>query len=132
MKKFSCFCYLLLWLSLGGCAEQTPSRVATPVPSSVPEKIEETAMENNNPPPMVIDAVRQQVSKLTDVTPEQLQMKESLAKTWPDGCLGLAKADEFCTQALVEGWRIVITDGQKTWIYRTNAQGSAIRLESES
>ena len=89
-------------------------------------------MSENNPPTMVIDAVRQQVSTLTDVEPDQLQIQESSPKTWPDGCLGLAEADEFCTQALVEGWRIVVTDSQKTWIYRTDAQGMVIRLESES
>ncbi len=50
-------------------------------------------------------------------------------KTWPDGCLGLAKPGEFCTQALVQGWRIILTDNQKTWVYRTDSSGANLRLE---
>ncbi|MGH2412285.1 MAG: hypothetical protein ACRDEA_01020 [Microcystaceae cyanobacterium] len=44
--------------------------------------------------------------------------------------MGIAQSGEMCTQALVEGWRVVVSDGQKNWIYRTDGEGRVIRLES--
>ncbi len=51
------------------------------------------------------------------------------SKEWPDGCLGLAKSGEFCTEALVPGWRIEVKIANTTYIYRTDASGSVIRQE---
>ena len=86
----------------------------------------------NEPPTTVINAVCQTVSNLTGIGTSILEIQESEAETWPDGCLGLAKPKEFCTQALVEGWRVVVSDGSKTWVYRTDEDGRVIRLESQS
>lgn len=48
---------------------------------------------------------------------------------WPDGCLGLPKQGEACTQAVVPGFRIVLVLGEKRYIYRTNESGTNVRLE---
>ena len=48
-------------------------------------------------------------------------------KNWPDGCLGLARADEFCTQVVTPGWEITVQAKGETHIYRTNGDGSVIR-----
>jgi hypothetical protein len=53
------------------------------------------------------------------------------AESWPDGCLGLARPGQVCTQAIVPGWRVVMTDGQNIWVYRTNSSGNVLRLESQ-
>ncbi|GBF78971.1 S-layer protein [Aphanothece sacrum FPU1] len=87
-------------------------------------------MNQAKPPITVLDAVTQDISKNTGIGVNQLKIQENEAKTWSDGCLGLAKPDEFCTQALVEGWRIVVSDGSKNWVYRTDGTGQNIRLES--
>jgi hypothetical protein len=29
----------------------------------------------------------------------------------------------------VQGWRIILTDKQKTWVYRTDSSGTNLRLE---
>lgn len=37
--------------------------------------------------------------------------------------------DEVCTQALVEGWQITLSDGSQTWSYRIDSEGLVLRLE---
>lgn len=82
-------------------------------------------------PPNVISALRQDLSRRTDISPDKFQILQVSPQTWPDGCLGLAKPEEFCLQMLVEGWRVAITDGRQTWTYRTDTQGRILRRETE-
>jgi hypothetical protein len=43
--------------------------------------------------------------------------------------LGIATPEEICTQALVEGWRVVFANANQRWSYRTDQHGRVIRLE---
>lgn len=87
------------------------------------------SLASPGPPNSVIEAARQDLSQKTKISVNRLQIQAAQPQTWPDGCLGLAKPGELCTQALVPGWRIVLTDNQKTWVYRTNSSGANLRLE---
>lgn len=87
------------------------------------------SLASPEPPNSVIAATRQDLSRKTKISVNRLQIQAAQPKTWPDGCLGLAKPGEFCTQALVQGWRIILTDNQKTWVYRTDSSGANLRLE---
>lgn len=80
-------------------------------------------------PPAIANTLRQDLSKQTGIPAKKLRVVEATSKTWSDGCLGLAKSDEMCSQALVNGWRVVLTNGTKRWIYRTDANGRVYRLE---
>lgn len=54
-------------------------------------------------------------------------------RTFGNGCLDLAKRNEACSTALVEGWRVVVGVPERTLVYHTNNNGSVIRLnEKES
>lgn len=83
----------------------------------------------NRLPPQIAAAVRQDLSRKTGIPIGQFKVTDSSRKTWSNGCLGLPKPDEFCTEALVEGWRVVLSDGRQTWVYRTNDSGQSLRLE---
>ncbi|MGL5058331.1 MAG: hypothetical protein ACRC62_00010 [Microcoleus sp.] len=83
----------------------------------------------NQLPAAVAAAVRQDVSRQTGIAPGKLKVTESSSQSWPNSCLGLAKADEICGQVIVEGWRVVVSDGRQSWVYRTNAKGTVLRLE---
>ncbi|HYF10146.1 MAG TPA: hypothetical protein VD967_00895 [Candidatus Paceibacterota bacterium] len=50
-------------------------------------------------------------------------------RTWSDGCLGLG-GDQICTQALVDGFRVEMEAGGKTYVYRTDRTGAAVRAEN--
>jgi hypothetical protein len=79
-----------------------------------------------------VDGLRQDLSQRTGIPANQLKVVESSAETWTDGCLGLAQADEMCTQAMVNGWRVVFTQGDRRWVYRTNGNGRTFRLEPQT
>jgi len=91
------------------------------------EKQQET--RTNRLPPSLANAVRREVAHLTKIPVGKLKVIQSNQETWPNGCLGIAQPDQICTQALVPGWRIVISDGSKTWVYRTDRNGRVLRLE---
>jgi hypothetical protein len=91
------------------------------------EKQQET--RTNRLPPALANAVRREVAYLTKIPVGKLKVIQSNQETWPNGCLGIDQPDQICTQALVPGWRIVVSDGSKTWIYRTDRNGRVLRLE---
>ncbi|MEG3847316.1 hypothetical protein QT971_29135 [Microcoleus sp. herbarium19] len=82
-------------------------------------------------PATVAAAVRQDLSRSTGIAADKLKVTESSRKSWPNTCLGLATTDEICGQMIVEGWRVVVSDGRQTWVYRTNARGNILRLEKK-
>lgn len=50
--------------------------------------------------------------------------------TWSDGCLGLGGPAESCLAALTEGFRVELEAQGKTYIYRTDKTGAAVRAET--
>jgi outer membrane lipoprotein-sorting protein len=119
----SLLCISLLMVSGIASADrnvQNPAITLSQNPSQSPKKLI---------PAQVVHAVRQDLAKRTKIAAGKFKVKESSPQTWHDGCLGLAKPNEFCTMALVEGWQVVMVNGNKTWMYRTDNSGRAVRLE---
>ncbi|MDJ0844455.1 hypothetical protein [Crocosphaera sp.] len=128
MRNFCLYCCFVILIIIWGCQPSPQSDL----PQSTPEaNISQPTMSNNTEAPQtVIDAVFNHITENHAIEADNLEVQQTEAKTWSDGCLGLAQPDEFCTQALVEGWRILVTDGQSTWIYRTDQSGRNLRQES--
>ena len=78
----------------------------------------------------VASAVITEVSKQTGIPTKNLKITQYSRQTWSNGCLGLSKPGEICTQALVEGWRVVVSGNKCTWVYRSNRNGRILRLET--
>lgn len=83
----------------------------------------------NNLPSAVTDAVWQDASTQLGLPISELRIVQAEEQTWPDGCLGLPRSGEVCTEALVPGYRITVEGGQQLLVYRTNTSGSQLRLE---
>ncbi|MEO0488922.1 MAG: hypothetical protein AAF215_29350 [Cyanobacteria bacterium P01_A01_bin.123] len=122
-----------------GCSSDDPSLVSsTPQPStpavSLPSDSPTNPPAGEQPqmPESLRDAVLMAIAVDQSVPADQLQLIDATAQIWPDGCLGLADAGEFCTLALVDGWAATVTDGEHIWIYRTDSDGTQIRLESKA
>ncbi len=100
---------------------------------SEPGNLAEGTRQNppNQLPATVAAALRQELSRSTGIAADKLKVTESSRQSWPNTCLGLAKSDEICGQMIVEGWRVVVSDGRQTWVYRTNARGNVLRLEKK-
>jgi hypothetical protein len=59
----------------------------------------------------------------------QLTVEKAKAKTWSDGCLGLAPPDQMCAAVLVRGWEVTVVHQRQEWVYRTSATGQKIVLD---
>ncbi len=98
---------------------------------------ESLTMSNNNPvatqdsnlPPTVAQAVLNDVSQKNQVPLNKLAITQAKREMWSNGCLGLAQEGEFCTQAIVPGWRVFVSGQERLWIYRTDEQGRVLRVE---
>jgi hypothetical protein len=82
-----------------------------------------------NLPKAVAQAVLENASRQPNVG-RGLRIVQGEPQDWPDGCLGLAERGILCTQAIVPGWRVLVEDEGQTFVYRTNASGSVIKLEN--
>lgn len=100
-----------------------------PAPSLQDEPAELLTSETNTLPIEVQSAVLNDAVKRTSKTVAAFKVLEAQPQQWSDGCLGLGKPEEICTQAITSGWRVLVTDGIKNWIYRTDDVGDAVRLE---
>ncbi|MEH2312780.1 MAG: hypothetical protein V7K35_15590 [Nostoc sp.] len=95
-------------------------------------RLASTNTSSDKLPASVKNAVLQAASKRLQQPISQLTIIEAQQQTWRDGCLELPNADEFCTQALLPGWRVVVGQGEQTLVYHTNQTGSAIRLNQKA
>ena len=87
---------------------------------------------NRQLPARIANAVVVDLSRQTRISARELQVTQYRRQKWSDGCLGLARPGEICTQAVVDGWRIVVSDGRRDWVYRTNRNGRVLRLEDRN
>ncbi|MFB8788349.1 MAG: hypothetical protein U7123_05740 [Potamolinea sp.] len=85
---------------------------------------------DNNLPSSVAKAVLEDASKQSNLSVSRLRIVQSEQREWSDGCLGLPDRGRLCTQALVSGWRVTVEGDRQTYIYRTNASGSLVKLET--
>ncbi len=94
------------------------------------EELKRDRMSENVPlSDRIAKAVITGLAKQTGIAPEKLKITQYSRQTWSNGCLGLPTG-EICTQALVEGWRVVVSGNGRTWVYRSDRNGRIVRLES--
>ncbi len=106
-----------------GAALLDGAAVANPIRGTT-----QTAQRSDRLPQAVANAVRRDLSQQTGISRNKLSIVESSRETWPNGCLGIPKPGEMCTQARVEGWEVVVSDGSREWTYRTDSTGRNVRL----
>jgi hypothetical protein len=119
-------------------SEDTPApseAPASPAASTTPEPAE-TPRPTNTPEPdgtrlpagaqRASDAARNaMLSWLGPVgDPNALMLVDVVEMTWPDGCLGIARAGIACTEALVPGYLITFAIGKATYEVRSDLSGS--------
>lgn len=83
----------------------------------------------NTPAEPAAVAARAALAAKLDVSAGSIDILSVKEDTWNNGCLGLAKPDEFCTEVLVDGFRVELIAQGKTYVYRTDKTGSNLRLE---
>jgi hypothetical protein len=100
-----------------------------PAQEPLPDALGQAGKQQTSRFPKTIgNTLRRDLSQRLGVPVGRLKVVEASAQDWSNGCLELAAPGEFCTQAIVEGWRVVLSDGQQRWIYHTDATGQNYRL----
>ena len=126
MKKFIVGLFILT-LFLTACTPPTPA-VDQPQPSLV---IEQPTQGTNAMTPAQIAALTH-LSETLNLPADQINLISTEAVTWPDGCLGVQKMGVMCTQALVDGFKIVFEADGKEYELHTNQTGSSVILADGS
>ncbi|MEO0827082.1 MAG: hypothetical protein AAFW84_36145 [Cyanobacteria bacterium J06635_15] len=91
---------------------------------------DESSSSPSNLPTLVRNSLRSHIAQNTGVPYSSVQVVSATAEIWTDSCLGLGGPAESCLAARYPGWRVELTDGNRTWIYRSDRTGNILRRES--
>lgn len=128
--------FLLFGLLLAACASAiqfpTPDR-KTPVPrgSYLSPPAGEPAAEPTAQPgelPPAAQAARAELAALLGTDSASIAVLSVEPNQWPDACLGLGAPAEVCAQQVVDGYRIDLQSIGALFTYRTNLDGTNVRL----
>jgi hypothetical protein len=118
---------------LAGCAAPgaspalSPAQFATLVPSPTGAELPaETPPLVTDIPASLLDAMLQQASDLSSMPVSELTIERAEAVTWNDGSLGCPEPGMMYTQALVDGYWVVIRAGEAVYDFR--GSGTRFRL----
>jgi hypothetical protein len=124
--SFRSFRRFLLWMCLGillFCSNSTLAQASSFDLMLFPS--------SDRLPRLVANPVRRDLAQRLSVPRQKLSIASATPETWVDGCLELNSPGELCVPLATEGWRVEVTNGQRSWFYRTDTNGRNIRLESE-
>ncbi|HLE23868.1 MAG TPA: hypothetical protein VI701_06115 [Anaerolineales bacterium] len=88
-----------------------------------------SAPSAEEPYPPAVAAAIGWLAESTGVDPGEVIVESFQAAEWPDGCLGLAQAEEACLAVITLGWRVQLQIGTEAYTLRSNELGTAIRQE---
>ena len=114
---------ILMLTMISACA---PQEAATEEPSNTDHQPTPTHV-----PVDLTPAQRAAISALTarsNVSPNKIKLVSTEAVTWPNGCLGVVRIGVLCTQAQVEGFKIILEANGEQYEYHTNQDGSIVLL----
>lgn len=103
---------------------QTPSLAPTVAPTARPPDV-----PVDSPPPVsvvpiaIMDQILEEAASLASVDPGQVLVVRAEPAVWRDGSLGCPRPDEMNSQALVNGYWVVVEAGGKQYDFRVGSTG---------
>ncbi|MGQ0609440.1 MAG: hypothetical protein ACT4OQ_13410 [Chloroflexota bacterium] len=91
--------------------------IVAPAPSDPAAVIGEVPAEQ-------LDAILDDAARRTGVDAAELETIRASAMTWPDGSLGCPEPGQTYTQALVDGYHVVVDAADESLDYRATTSGS--------
>jgi len=92
--------------------------------SPLPTPAEETSPVTGEVPQRILDPILNEAAALANVAPEQLVIVRAETAVWNDGSLGCPETGMQYTQALVNGYWVVIEADGKKYDFRVGRDGS--------
>lgn len=120
----STLCFLVFFTI--SCSNNPPNEpqvdaIETPSPP--------TTSSTDTLPPTVQSAVLSDATKRVSKPVAALRITQTQKENWGDSCLGLAESGTLCATVIVPGWKVVVSDGQRELVYRTDEKGKQVKLE---
>ncbi|MGD1905788.1 MAG: hypothetical protein ACFB0C_07320 [Leptolyngbyaceae cyanobacterium] len=84
---------------------------------------------DNNLPPSLSELVLTSAAIDSEIPQERLEIIRAEPRDW-NGCLGLEKPGEACTQVRIFGWQVMVIGENRLLIYHTDMIGYQIRLNA--
>jgi Tol biopolymer transport system component len=116
---------VLRQVGLACSAPVEPTTTATATPTASP-----TPTATPTPNPAAINAAVQATADLLSVPPGSVTVLSVEPQDWPDTCLGLGQPGDVCGLVITPGYRITVTAVGYTIAWRTDLNGSEVRLET--
>jgi hypothetical protein len=93
---------------------ETPALTATPKMSRPESQV----------PEQVLRPILDEAAKLANVPPQQLVIVRADAVVWTDGSLGCPEPEMQYTQALVNGYWVLVSAAEQTYDFRVRLDGT--------
>lgn len=93
-----------------------------------------STLPQNDPLAQVAELARADLASRLQIDPALIEVVVAERVTWPDGSLGCPQPGRFYTQALVEGFRVVLGTGGRTrvYVYHAGSDGAAFLCPSSA
>lgn len=109
---------MLALLVIAACATPDDNGTTQPNPGPTdPSSTTSTSQPTGSPPAAVVEAAFDDLADRLDVDTRRIRLISSELVTWPDGSLGCPSPCESYTQALVEGYRVVLNHEERAFDY---------------
>ena len=80
-----------------------------------------SSLSPDDPIAQVAELARADLAVRLQVDPTQIEIVAAERVTWPDGSLGCPQPGEFYTQALVDGFRVVLGHASRVYLYHAGS-----------
>lgn len=120
---------LISAIAVIGSSDLPPMQSAIAAVGS-PMVVAQQSADQPSLPLLIRNDLRLHVAQENGVPYEAVRVVNATAEIWTDSCFGLGGPAESCLAVRYPGWRVELTDGQQTWIYRSDRTGRILRRES--
>lgn len=77
-----------------------------------------------NVPATILEAIREDAAAVASADPGDVEVVTAKAVTWNDGSLGCPEPGMMYTQALVDGYQVIVRAGDEELDYRVGTNGT--------
>jgi hypothetical protein len=110
---------VLVTVLLAACPGREPI-VEDPLPNDEHEEVRDTAPV----PEELVDAMRSDLAAREGLDPAEVRFVTGRSVTWSDGSWGCPEPGEFYTQALVDGYQVILEADGVEYNYRADDRGN--------
>lgn len=109
----------------------TPDRALNNPPARVPTAEATAPVVGEVPAGLLADIIAEAAAR-ANVRPDEVEILRAAQQTWSDGSLGCAQPGQAYTQAVVNGYQVILTAAGQEYDYRAAKSGYFILCENPS